>query len=405
MPVSQAARTWLPAASALYVAGWGASQFAPLAVVYRVQEGWAALAVATMFTLYLVGLVPGLLLGGRIADRYGRRRVVRGALAVSSAASALLAAAAVSEDAVYPSRLATGFAAGIVLSAGATWLEEISEAGGQDAGNRRALYATGAGFASGALAAGCVAEWLPQPMVLPCLLHSLLVLLVCCATRRAPETAASREDGTAPPRPPRMRWTIVTHPRFVLVVLPASPAAFAAATVAYVVLPPLVIDQVHGHAPMFSGLVVGVTIAVGVAVQPLATWLDQAGSARSTLVAMATVVVGLLAGAVAVSLDSPLLVLPAAVVLGAGYGLTLASGLKEIERLAHGPALPTASSVYQGATHSGFLAPLLLAMSAGAAPYPALLVGLAAVGVLLLGITAYYSRRHLPAVAGGAPGR
>jgi hypothetical protein len=233
-------------------------------------------------------------------------------------------------------------------------------------------------------------------MVLPCLPHALLALLVLVATRNVPETAPSRATGARPPRPQGLLRAAVRHPRFVWVLLPASPAVFAAATVGYAVLPPLVADRVPGYAPLFSGVVTALTFAVGIVVQPLAGWLDHTGSARATLAAMTTVIAGLLVGAFAAFGNSLAAVLAAAVLLGAGYGLTLAAGLKEIERLAPPPELRSAASLYQGATYSGFPTPLLLAFTAGAAPYPALLAALAAIGVLSLAITARHSRRHLP---------
>ncbi|SCD45269.1 hypothetical protein GA0115237_10224 [Streptomyces sp. ScaeMP-6W] len=70
---------WLPAGAALAAAGWGANQFTPLAAVHRTQEQWHPVLVAVLFTAYLPGLLPGLLLGGPAADRFGRRRVVRAA--------------------------------------------------------------------------------------------------------------------------------------------------------------------------------------------------------------------------------------------------------------------------------------------------------------------------------------
>jgi hypothetical protein len=111
---------------------------------------------------------------------------------------------------------------------------------------------------------------------------------------------------------------------------------------------------------------------------------------------MATVIVGLLVGAMAVHQDSALLVLVAAASLGAGYGLTLASGTKELERVVSAAALPSATAIYQGAAHSGLLTPLLLAVTAGSASYPILLVSLAVIGLVSLAITARFSRRHLP---------
>ncbi|MFD8750243.1 MFS transporter [Kitasatospora sp. NPDC059577] len=447
---------WLPVAAAVAVAAWGANQFTALATVYRVRTDWSALSLAAMFSVYLVGLVPGLLLGRPAADRYGRRRVVRGALVLSAAASAVLAVA--DESAVFAARAATGFAAGLVFLAGAAWLRELSGPSVPPAVSaRRAVCATGAGFSGGALVSGVLAEWLPGPMVLPALAHALGCLLVLWATRRlpdtgpaaapgsaastapdttastapdttastAPDTTASTTPGTAPARGPGSgpapstgtapspcpgRGTgqgpghraAVRHPRFRYVVLPASPAVLGSATVAYVVLPPLVADRVPGHAPLFGGLVAALTLATGVLAQPFAERLDDRGSARATLTAMATVIAGLLVGALAAERDSVALVLVAAVVLGTGYGLTLGAGLHEVERLPRtpsgpsGPSGPSAASLYQSTTSSGFLTPLLLAGTAGHASYPALLTGMAAVGVLCLAVTAAHSRRHLP---------
>ncbi|MER7321059.1 MFS transporter, partial [Streptomyces albidoflavus] len=74
------------------------------------------------------------------------------------AASALPTAAASSPAAVCAGRLATGVAAGFALSAGTRWLRELCAAAGRSgAGERRAAYATGAGLAGGALAAGMLA--------------------------------------------------------------------------------------------------------------------------------------------------------------------------------------------------------------------------------------------------------
>lgn len=82
MTASRCARDWVPVAAALVIGGWGANQFTPLSVLYRMAEGWPRLEVVAMFTIYLVGLVPALFLGCWTADRVGRRRVVRPALAV-----------------------------------------------------------------------------------------------------------------------------------------------------------------------------------------------------------------------------------------------------------------------------------------------------------------------------------
>lgn len=390
---------WVPAAAALFAAGWGVNQFAPLAIVYRTRAHWSALSVSAMFSTYLLGIVPGLLLGVWGTRRRGRR-VVRPALGVLALASVILALAPLSAVAAYAGRLTAGVAAGIIFTVGAAWVSELSlRPWGPHAdparGARRATLAAGGGLVAGALASGILAQWLPEPMVLPCLAHVLLTLVVLCAVRRVPETA-----GPAAGRPThRVRAVgaaVVRHPRFWRVVLPSAPAVFGAATVAYVVLPGLVADRLADRTPLFSGMVTALTFAAGIAAQPLARRLDRADSARALLVSLATVTAGLLTAAAAVARDSALGVLPAAALLGAGYGMTLSAGLLEIGRLAPPTGRSAAHHLFHGATYPGLLTPLLLTTAAGAAPYPVLLEALSVLSALSLVFTVVYSRRHLP---------
>src|SRR5205823_4890744 len=74
---------WWGAGAAVAAVGWGAQQFAPLLLMYRAELGVSAATVQAVFAMYVVGLIPGLLFGGPVSDRYGRRPVVLAALAAS----------------------------------------------------------------------------------------------------------------------------------------------------------------------------------------------------------------------------------------------------------------------------------------------------------------------------------
>jgi hypothetical protein len=54
-------------------------------------------------------------------------------------------------------------------------------------------------------------------------------------------------------------------------------------------------------------------------------------------------------------------VVPAAILLGCGYGLCLVSGLLEIQRLASGQDLASLTAVFYALTYIGFAAPIVLA--------------------------------------------
>ncbi|MFP5021648.1 MFS transporter [Pseudonocardia phyllosphaerae] len=377
---------------AVFVGAWGVNQFTPMATVYRLDEHWSSLRVAAMFSIYLLGLLPALLWGGPASNRHGRK-IVKHALLLSCCASLLLSAATpfgeLGQTAVFISRFVTGLSCGVILSAGTAWVGELSVGHGPPgAGARRATLTAAGGFGGGALASGIMMQFLPYPAIIPVLVHAALTLGAYFALRGLP-------DGVPPHLVPHgkrgVNWEAIRHPRFRRIVLPAGPAVFAAATVAYVVLPSLVADKVASYAPLFSGIVAAVTLGVGIISQPIAVRIDREGSARAILFALIMVVIGLCVGAWAAAWDSPGLVVFAAAWLGSGYGLVLAAGLREMERLAPKDGLSSATSIYQGLAHGGLLTPLLLALGSGAAPYPVLLVSMAVLGVVIVGLAALAS--------------
>src|SRR3954451_12006653 len=67
---------WLPAAAVLFGSGWGSNQFTPMLLVYRHSLGVGAATLEGLFGFYALGLAPGLLWGGPLSDRRGRRAVL-----------------------------------------------------------------------------------------------------------------------------------------------------------------------------------------------------------------------------------------------------------------------------------------------------------------------------------------
>ena len=137
---------------------------------------------------------------------------------------------------------------------------------------------------------------------------------------------------------------------------------------------------------------------VGVLVQPLARRIDRDDDARGARAGLAAVTVGLVLGAAAAAASHGL-VLVAAAVLGAGYGLGLVSGLLEIQRLAGPDDLAGMTAVYYALTYLGFGVPLVLAETAPLAPYPWMLATLAALAMTRGAAVAVNDRRSPPVPA------
>lgn len=341
-PGRPAARmTWLPVAAALLGTGWGAQQFTPMLLVYSQTLGLRTGTLEAMFGVYALGLIPGLLLGGPVSDIWGRRVVVVPAVALSLAASVLLATAGHTVALLFAGRLVAGLSSGAAFGAGTAWLRELSRppwgAASDAAAARRAVIAMTAGFAAGPLVAGLLAQWAPAPATVPYLPHIALMVIVLMLLRSAPETV------TRGSRPLRLTPPGLRSARFRTVVAPMAPWVFAAPAVAFALLPSV---TGAGHAASgiaLSAVVTALTALAGVAIQPVARRLDESGRGNGAATAGLLVLTAALALAAVTAQERQLwLLVPCAIVFGSAYGLCLVAGLVEVHRIActPRPALP-----------------------------------------------------------------
>jgi hypothetical protein len=390
------------AAAAMFACGWGGNQFTPLLLLYRRTGGYSALSVDAFLGAYVIGLIPGLLLAGPLSDRHGRRRVMVVGTAASAVASAVLAFGADGPGPLYAGRLLTGVAVGIAMSVGSSWVKELSASSADTTvGARRASLWLTAGFGLGAGVAGCLAQWAPWPTVLPYLVHIALTLP---ALALLPWVAETRRESGGPPRGILRDLRVPRHGRrrFRLLVLPMAPWVFGAAGLAYAVMPQLVDSRLGGWGLLYATALTVLYLGTGVAVQPLAKRLDRMdGGPDPAVVAMSVLAAGAAACAADAVLRSPLLALLAAVVLGAGYGIAVVTGLLEIQRMAPAEDLAGLTGVYYALAYAGFLLPTVLALLSAWVPYTLLLTVVALLAVACLGVigTGLWQRRREEAPA------
>ncbi|MET1039137.1 MAG: MFS transporter [Aeromicrobium sp.] len=344
---------WFRVAAAMFAVGWGANQFAAMLLVYREEDGFSGEAVTALFGAYALGLIPALLIVGPISDRIGRRAVMRPVLVLSVIATVVLIVADDRLWVLLVGRLLAGVASGAAFAPGTAWVKEMSAGRPGGTGARRATLALSAGFGSGPLVAGILAQWLPAPTVLPYLPHLALMVLVCAIAWSAPEPPIARPAGHVPSR--SALWAVLRSRPFVLGILLSAPWVFGTASLSFATIPTFV-DL--GAAPIATtGALAGLTLWTGVAVQPLGRRL---GDPRLVIaIGLVSVALGLLTGLLVATTGAAWLVLPAAVLLGTAYGLILVGGLTTIESLAHPDDLGTLNAVFYSLTYLGFAAPLL----------------------------------------------
>jgi MFS family permease len=123
---------WVRIAFAIFAVGWGASQFSPMLIVYRHELALGAGAVAGLFLVYALTLIPGLLLGGPASDRFGRRPVVVPFVALSPLATLLLLVLGPRSLALISAgRALAGLCSGVVFGSATAWVQELSRGTGQ----------------------------------------------------------------------------------------------------------------------------------------------------------------------------------------------------------------------------------------------------------------------------------
>jgi MFS family permease len=371
----------------MFAIGWGANQFVSLLVAYRAHSGLSVATVDALVGAYALGLIPALLVLGPISDRIGRAPVLRGAAVVSLLATVVLMLGSL--WALYVGRLLAGLASGAAFAAGSAWVQELSAApwdpdAPRGAGARRAAMSLTAGFGLGPVVAGLLAQWAPAPLVTGYVPHLVVVLAVLVPLWRAPETVTG--DPTSASLADRLRVRSAREKEFRRGVAPVAPWVFGAATAAIAVLPGLVVATTRGWTVAFSALICGTTLGTGFAVQPFGRRLAAADVRRGIGAGLGAVAVGMLVGAAAAGTRSPVLVAVAAVVLGAGYGCCLVSGLLETQHIAPPDELAGLTAVYYALTYVGFVVPVALALLAAVVPYAVLFLGLAALALVTLAI-------------------
>src|ERR1700742_3126157 len=182
----QAAGSWRRVAVAMFAVGWGANQFSPLLIEYRHDLSLSAGTLAGIFGIYAAALIPGLLIGGPVSDRIGRRPVVLPFVVLSPLATLMLMLGPRSLPVIAAGRALAGLCSGVVFGSATAWVQELSDDPAASA--RRSAVALSAGFAFGPAIGSVLAGWAPDPLGLPYLPHVVIGLMAVLLLWPTPET-------------------------------------------------------------------------------------------------------------------------------------------------------------------------------------------------------------------------
>lgn len=371
---------WLRIALGMFIIAFGANSFAPMLLVYRLEMGLSESTVTFLLAAYILGLIPALLVGGRVSDRIGRRALMRPALAVSALSSLMiLAGGHLWMPLLGLGRFTCGIAVGFVMASGAAWLREVSDAPVAVSAKRATLAST-AGFAGGPLVSGILAQFAPYPISLPWATHALATAVVATLVWNLPESPVS--GGTLGAFFPKTALSS----RFLWSVAAWAPWVFGCASTSFAILVSLT-NHHFSHRIAFAGLVAALTMGTGMLVQPLVPRLGE-GFVPPAVVGLGLAFAGMVFCYLIARTGQTVWLWPAVLMLGGGYGVMMVSGLREVQLMAHPHELGSLIGIYYSMTYLGFFAPFAVSLFAPRFGYQSVfLIGMAVIAVSVWPVT------------------
>ncbi len=338
----------------LFAVGWAANNFVAAMPLISVRRHLSAATLDATFGIYALGLLPGLVIGGRASDRFGRRSL---ALAGSAAALAgtLAMLLSLDTDVLLAGRLTVGLGVGLAMSSCTAWASDLRGTAGAATAGAVLI----GGFAVGPFAAGAIVgrgrPGIPVSFGIAAGILLLAMLAVAAAFRGA--------DAATPPIPHNPERSIPARQGTAWALswaMPLAPWVFASATLGFVTIP----GRIHTGlaAPMAAGtatlLVNGISGVIQV-IARLRAWGPQAGTVGALLAAL-----GYAACAAAPPTISPAAGLPLLLVLGCASGLCLREGLIDLQVAAPPRARGALVGLFYVVTYVGFGLPLVVTLLA-----------------------------------------
>jgi MFS family permease len=290
----------------------------PLYGLYRTRDHLSALTITVVFAIFAASTIVVLQRDSFIAGRIGRRDTMIAAVATMMVAMGVLAAWK-DLPGLLVGRLITGVSVGLAAGTAITYLIELRLHADPKASAVRArtigtLVTVGA-LGIGPLVAGCLAQWVTQPLTVPYLVFVVLGVVALAGLWGAPETGGPARPAAAKSQPAAPR-------RKVRLPVPAAAgtlAAFAANGLFAGLSGLFLATTLHQPSHALSGVALFLVFASGVVSQLATTGLR---ASRVLALGMLSMLTGLALLVVSVRLPAPnlALFLIAGALIGAGSG-------------------------------------------------------------------------------------
>ena len=172
----------------------------PLYSVYQAEFGFSSSTLTAIFAVYVLALLLSLLTVGRLSDFVGRRPVLAVALVVQAAAMVVFLGAD-GVTGLFIARIVQGLATGAAIGVLGAYLLDLQPGDGSRLGSLMNSVAATGGLGLGAVVAGVLLQYGPQPTRLIFEIFVLAFLILAAATAVLPETVQRRPGAWGALRP------------------------------------------------------------------------------------------------------------------------------------------------------------------------------------------------------------
>ena len=324
----ESARPWSYAAVALasFVLIAAATIPTPLYQLYQVKFHFSEFMLTMIFGIYAFGVIPSLLVFGPLGDAICRRRVLMVAIATAGVGILLLSLA---QGVIWllAGRLLVGVAVGATQGNSSAALVEMQPAGDRRRAGIMMAVCTAGGAASGTLASGIIAQYLPDPFLLVYLVELGMLALAFVLVAGIREAARPVLSLVSFHRPHVSRKIFAGF----LAASLAGGLGWSIAGLFMALIPSYISNLLHIRHLAAGGILAALMLGASVSVQLV---LVHVSNFRLMMFGLAGAIAGLAAIVAAWHFSSLVMMVTGSIISGAAMGMAYLGSISEINRIA-----------------------------------------------------------------------
>jgi MFS family permease len=326
---------------------------APLYGMYEEKWHLSPLSTTLVFAVYAVAALGAVLVSGKISDVVGRKPVLLGALAAMIVGLGVFLLAD-GMAMLMLARIIHGAAVGSIVVAGAAALLDLRPDHGVRSGQLSGI-SFNIGMTVAILGSALLAQYAPHPMRTPYAIVAVICAVLGIGVVALREPHLSRVRGpiriAKPAVPPEIRGDFWFAALGVM-------ASWSVLGVLLSLYPSLAAQQTHVHNLVFGGAVVGTTAFAAALAQLFSTRMP---ARRAAIVGDVGMAVALILTVPVLATHSWPLVLVAAAVLGATFGLGFGGSLRHLSNVVPADRRGETMSAYYLLAYTAMAVPTLVA--------------------------------------------